>query len=226
MASEVTICNLALGHLGDDASVSSLYPAEGSPQAEHCARFYPIARNTLLEMAPWGFATRRIALAEVDYECAQWLYAYAMPAKTIDVLAVLDSDAPDDSVAQFGPIVSTPYPPGFIPLPQGGYYTPQPYEIETDANGNQIILTTVENATLRYTVLVTDTTQFSHLFTIALSYLLASLLAGPVIKGEAGTAKGVEMYKTFLVWEAQAEASDANQRRQNVQPVTPWIAGR
>ena len=50
MASEVDICNLALGHLGDNATVASLNPPEGSVQAQHCARFYPIARDALLEM--------------------------------------------------------------------------------------------------------------------------------------------------------------------------------
>ena len=58
MASEVDICNLALGHLGDNATVSSISPPEGSAQAEHCARFYPIARDALLEMHNWNFAMR------------------------------------------------------------------------------------------------------------------------------------------------------------------------
>ena len=59
MASEVDICNLALSHLGDTATIASLDPPEGSAQAEHCARFYPIARDSLLEMHAWGFATSR-----------------------------------------------------------------------------------------------------------------------------------------------------------------------
>lgn len=50
MASEVDICNLALARLGDNATVASIDPPEGSAQAEHCARFYAIARDSLLEM--------------------------------------------------------------------------------------------------------------------------------------------------------------------------------
>ena len=65
MASEVDICNLALGHLGDNATVSSISPPEGSAQAEHCARFYPLARDALLEMGYWNFAMRRVALAQL-----------------------------------------------------------------------------------------------------------------------------------------------------------------
>ena len=48
MPSEVDICNLALGHLGDSATVATIDPPEGSAQAEHCARFYPIARDARL----------------------------------------------------------------------------------------------------------------------------------------------------------------------------------
>ena len=46
MATEVDICNLALAHLGDDATIASIKPPEGSAQAEKSARFYPIARDT------------------------------------------------------------------------------------------------------------------------------------------------------------------------------------
>ncbi|NBQ76422.1 MAG: hypothetical protein EBU14_13895, partial [Acetobacteraceae bacterium] len=65
MASEVDICNLALANLGDTATVASINPPEGSAQSEHCSRFYPIARDTLLEMHNWNFSTRRILLPEV-----------------------------------------------------------------------------------------------------------------------------------------------------------------
>ncbi len=50
MPSVVDLCNLALAYLGDDATVASIDPPEGSAQAEHCQRFYPIARDTLLQM--------------------------------------------------------------------------------------------------------------------------------------------------------------------------------
>ena len=43
MATEVDICNLALAHLGDDATIATIKPPEGSAQAEKAARFYPIA---------------------------------------------------------------------------------------------------------------------------------------------------------------------------------------
>ena len=62
---DVTICNLALGHLGDIANVKSINPPDQSVQAQLCKRFYPAARNALLEMSSWGFATVRAKLAQV-----------------------------------------------------------------------------------------------------------------------------------------------------------------
>ena len=79
MASEVDICNLALARLGDNATVASIDPPEGSAQAEHCARFYAIARDSLLEMHAWKFATRRVQLAKLTVPSWDWSFAYAEP---------------------------------------------------------------------------------------------------------------------------------------------------
>jgi hypothetical protein len=49
MSSVIDICNLALSHIGQAADVSSIDPPENSIEAEYCARFYPMARDTLLE---------------------------------------------------------------------------------------------------------------------------------------------------------------------------------
>lgn len=227
MASETDICNLALANLGDTATVTSIDPPEDSAQAQHCARFYPIARNALLEMASWGFSTKRVALAAVDNPSTQWQFAYAMPSGVINLLAVLPEGSTDDYseiFSQFDDPIS----------PQSAtkndlldaLYTPQPYTVEINDQKQQIILTNAENATLRYTTLATDSTSFSPLFVVALGWLLASMLAGPLIKGDAGAAEAKRCYAMFQVFEAQAEASDANQRRITVQQVVPWIAGR
>ena len=66
MASAVDICNEALSHLGDSATVSSIDPPEGSAQAEHCARFYDSTLQSLSELHNWKFALRRTSLAQVN----------------------------------------------------------------------------------------------------------------------------------------------------------------
>lgn len=242
--SEVTICNLALSHLGDTAAVASISPPDSSVQAQLCARFYPMALNALLEMASWGFATRRVALAEVTNptvntitlpdgsaltSCGTWRFAYALPNAVVNVLGVIPALAHDDYEERLPPVERDyfpPYPQGYLPVPGAPLYVPQPYAIETQTDGSQIVLTNVCDAVLRYTTLVSDTTKFSPLFTLALSYLLASMLAGPLIKGDAGTAVAEQMLQLFGSFKGQAEASDANQRKTRVEPAVSWIRGR
>lgn len=227
MASEVDICNLALGLLGDSATVSSINPPEGSAQAQHCARFYTIARNTLLEMATWSFATRRAPLAQLDNSSTEWQFAYAMPAGVVNVIAVLPPDATDDYSQTFSPPDVQQFPLGTTEIDLlNSTYTPQPYTVEVNDQGQSIILTNVENAVMRYTVTATDSAKFSPLFVVALSWLLASMLAGPLIKGDAGAAEAKRCLQMFQVFEAQAEASDANQRNVTARQIVPWISGR
>ncbi|KAA3649394.1 MAG: hypothetical protein DWQ11_18810 [Proteobacteria bacterium] len=201
MASEVDICNLALARLGDNATVASIDPPEGSAQAEHCARFYAIARDSLLEMHPWKFATRRALLAQLSVESWNWAYAYAEPNGALKLLAVLPPTAANDDDSQ-------------------------PFEAQSDANGAALILTDQEDASLRFTTRVTDTTKFSPLFVDALAWLLASELAGPVVKGDTGAAMAKSCYQSFAIALSHAKLSDANQRK--IQPThnPAWIAGR
>lgn len=222
MASEVDICNLALGHLGDTATVASINPPEGSAQSEHCARFYPIARDALLEMHPWGFATKRINLSLLGSNWPEWQYCYAEPADAVNLLAVMPPNASDD----YSVPMQSLYNINGAPIPMAGQYQPQPYSNETLEDGTSVIYTNQEEAMLRYTALVTDPTKFSPLFVETLGYLLASKLAGPVIKGEDGRAVAKSMLATAMVYLGKAETSDANQRRTTTAQNVGWIVGR
>lgn len=226
MATDIDICNLALGHLGDDASLTSLSPPSGTIQAEHCARFYPIARDTLLEMHAWGFATKRVTLTSVSNTWPQWDYAYTQPADALNLLAVLPPDSTDDYTER----AVDPMAYGLSSLSQPplnmGRYVPQPFSSEVDASGTPIIYSDQKDAVLRYTARITDTTKYSPLFVMALSWHLASMLAGPVIKGDAGAAEAKRCAQMMAMFLNQAKASDANQRKANLQHTVSWMAGR
>lgn len=223
MASVVDICNLALAHLGDDASVSSIDPPENSAQAQYCARFYPIARDTTIERHTWGFATVRANLAQVENSWPEWDYAYAAPQDAINIIAVLPADAQDDYSSSL-----SPYPTilSGVPNSAGGAYVPQQYSCEVNESGAQVILTDQPKAALRYTRIVEDTTMFSPLFVDAVAFLLASYLAGPIIKGLEGAQMSAAMLKAFREVISEAKESDSGQRR--VQPIhnVAWIVGR
>jgi|688.fasta_scaffold373227_2 hypothetical protein len=226
MASEVEICNLALAHLGDDATVASIDPPEGSAQAEHCARFYAIARDSLLQMHNWNFASRRVALASVTMPYTMWRYAYACPGDMMVAVSVLPPEVENDYTIR--PYPADRYGWGWIntPFVGAGVYVPQEYSIETDTNGNKVIYTNQEGAILRYQALVTDPTKFDPLFVMALSWHLASMLAGPVIKGDQGAAEAKRCTQMMMGYMQQARMSDANQRNIKPEHITTWMSGR
>ncbi|NDD55214.1 hypothetical protein EBZ39_15350 [bacterium] len=222
MASVVDICNLALSRLGDTATVSSIDPPEGSPQAQYCATFYPIARDTLLEMHQWTFCTRRTTPAQIDYPYSQWQYAYAAPSEMLDVIAVLDRNATDDfayGLVRDNQVIGT------VNAGQS-IYTPQPYSLESLEDGTIVILTNQEDPIIRYTARVTDTTKYTAMFVNCLSWLLASHLAGPLIKGDVGSKASQACYQAFMLELQKAASSDANNQKRNTKQSVPWMLNR
>lgn len=232
MAADVDICNLALGYLGDEANIASINPPDQSAQASHCSRFYPQVRDELLEMHAWQFATTRAVLASVANPTTDpttttnpnsaWQYAYAAPANVLKYLAVLDPSTTDDYSTQI------PYAYGIVQaFPPGiGIDSPQPFVVETDANGNAIILTNMQNAELRYTQSITDTTKFSPSFVEALARLLAAKLAGPLLKGEVGRQEGQAQMQWFEQAFGKAVKSDSNSRRIMLEHGPAWMVNR
>jgi len=222
MATEVDICNLALAHLGDDATIASLNPPEGSAQAEKAARFYPIARNTLLEVHTWNFAAKRGNLALTANTLDQWDYAYVAPADMMTPVAVISPTAQNDYATRMssgdtpGGITSN-----YSPTIVAGQYTPQQFAVE-----GTLIYTNQENAMLRYQAAVTDASAFSPLFVITLSWHLASMLAGPVIKGDQGAAEAKRCTQMMSNYLNSAKQADNLHRDITVEHIVPWTSGR
>lgn len=224
MASDVDICNLALANLGDAANVTSISPVVGGVQAKHCATFYPIARDALLERHTWNFATKRAPLTVRAETSAQWLYTYTEPADLVRVIAVYDVDAADDTVVPSGEVDAWGAAPGLTP-------TAQPYVREALASGVRILRTNQADAALRYVAKVTDATKFSPLFVDALAAYLASMLAGPIVKGDAGTTQGLRWRSICFGSDGKsgllgaAIAADAGQYVSGARPRQPgaWV---
>ena len=222
MATEVDICNLALAHLGDDATIASLSPPEGSAQAEKAARFYPIARNNLLEMHNWNFASKRGNLALTTNTLDQWDYAYVAPADMMNPVAIISPSSQNDYATRMsagdtpGGITSN-----YAPTIVAGQYTPQQFAVE-----GTYIYTNQENAMLRYQAYVTDPSIFSPLFVTTLSWHLASMLAGPIIKGDQGMAEAKRSTQMMQGYLTQAKQSDNLHRDITVEHIVPWTSGR
>ena len=63
MASQVDICNLALGQIGADFITSLTDP---TLNANLCNINYPLARDAVLEDRDWTFATKEVQLVAID----------------------------------------------------------------------------------------------------------------------------------------------------------------
>lgn len=226
MASEVDIANLALSHLGDTATVASLYPPEGSTQAELAARFYPIARDSLLELHTWSFAMRREELALLTNVSEQWRYTYAMPNNVAQIVSIIPKEARDDYSVHVDPLTAFGFPYNIDSMAVATAYVPQAYDIETLSDGTRVIRTNQEQAMARFVSLITDTTKFSPLFTIALSWHLASMLAGPILKGDVGAAEAQRCLQRMQIYLSQAKTTDTDQRDVKPNHIVSWVVGR
>jgi hypothetical protein len=222
---DIQICNLALAHLGDAATVASI-SAPSTQQEKWCATFYPMARDALLEQHNWSFGTVRKALVTSTVTPpSTWLYAYDLPAGLLNFLSVIDADAVDDYTT---PITFSTVG-AFVPpiIPNIAVKTSYPFVIEYDEAGSKAVLfTNLASAVGRYTITITDTTKYPMSFIEALSFKLASFLAGPLLKGDVGTKVAQAMDAAAEAKALKAEGSDANSRDVQVTAGAPWMANR
>lgn len=176
MASDVQLCNTALSHIGSEARVSSISPPDGSVEAGHCAAFYDLARTELLEPGNWNFALKRALLAQTTNLSDTWAYAYVKPSDCQRALRVL---RPSVTVTVFTQDTV-------------GAHTDDRDSAAFDIEGD-VLYSNEPDAVLVYVRDVTDTNKFSASFNTAFGYLLASYLAGPILKGNEGVRVGDAM---------------------------------
>lgn len=205
----VDVCNTALAHLGETANVLSVFPPDGSAQAALCNRFYNVAVEELLTLHPWSFATKRADLTEdaTNDLDQSWGFSYQVPGDVGRVLQVIPPDTPDNVVD-----ATTREQPS--------------HTLEQDAAGDLRLYSNIEDAVLRYTTYVYDANKYPALFVSALSWLLASKLAGPLIKGDVGAAEAKRCLQMVQWYIGKAVAVDGLQRNQKPTHSVPWIAQR
>ncbi len=218
MASVVDICNLALSHVGNDNMIASISPPDGSREAGYCARFYPLARKELLEPGGWSFAISRQLLAEVTNESTTWTYAYALPADCIRPLRVLPLQLLEDSawlnVTDYNDLRWLQ---ASLPDERGS----SEYEIQKG-----VIFTNEPEAVLIYISDVTDTSRFTPAFTAALGYLLASYIAGPMIRGSEGVKASVDLRGAAYQTAERAASLDGSSKHETSPHIPLHIRNR
>lgn len=184
MGSIVDTCNEALSHLGNARRVASIDPPDGSAEADYCATFYPRALKLTLEAADWTFARKRRALALlVTNDSEVWLYAYQKPSDCLVPRAILTGDA-----AKFEQDSAD-------------------FLLEGD-----VIYSNQADASLLYTQPISDPTKFSAAFEDTLALMLASYLAGPILKGTEGVNAKQGLRSLAQASARGAVAGDANKQ--------------
>lgn len=209
----VEIANIALSVLGHAAHITSLdVEVDQSEEAAACAQFYTIARDAVLDQQDWTFVQRKIALVEIpkDDIVTEWDYAYALPSNFARAVAVLPENASDDY--QMPP---TEYPQLRAPAPV-------PFAIERDSDGARVLYTNEQNAKLRYTLHVNATAEVPARFKLAVAHNLAALIAGQIVKGDAGAAMGDKALAKAEFFKAGAATQDAGQHGPRTAETFPW----
>lgn len=172
---EAQICNKALIRIGVKVYLNDL-TTDQSEEADACNILYADTRDSLLKQFNWPFATRRAVLAQLANESrGGWAYCFALPADCLKARYIWP-----DGLSQ---VLYTPVQPSQLMGIWTNPRTPRvdqrvPFAIEKRANSeSMMLLCDYATPTLVYTSKTTDPTQFSALFTDALSWLLATDLA-------------------------------------------------
>lgn len=193
MATVVDICNIALSYLGDTGTVTSIDPPEGSPQADHCARFYPLALNKILMETAWAFATKRAKLNQLKEAPVGAAYAYGFPSDCLHIQRVFDASGRDL----------------------------RSYHLERSDYG-MTILTEIPADWIKYTTSSVPAELFPSDFADALAHLLAAKLAGAAITGSTGASMAEEQLKIYTLMVKDAMQRDALQDASIDLPRTPY----
>lgn len=202
MASEIQICNLALSNIRA-GSINSLN--ESSLQAQLCKLKYYILRDRCLREIPWQFNRKIRALSSVTTDIFNWSYSYSYPVDCLKIHRLVGNY--EELPLGANDVVSR--------LLDSRVRSPTdlrqqiPYEVFNYDNV-KVIGSNQPELRIDFAAKIEDPNLFSDDFIMALSYLLASELAIPVVGAELGRAlrsDSLTMYKEYL---GSAIATDMN----------------
>ena len=192
MPSEVSICNIALDHIGR-AQISSL--DEASAEAQTCSRHYGLARDAVLTKYNYRFlrGLRSLAQLTVNDRSNAWAYAYAMPTDVLRVRRVMP-------LIEGSELLTDAYPYGA----SGEMVEARiPYELE---GGN--IYCDVEAAVLEYSRSGVDATAYAQPVADAISNELAARIAYPLTRDRQLRSDMLQLARNARI---EAEVWDARQ---------------
>ena len=200
MASNVQICNLALGMIGA-GRIASL--EDGSIEGRSCTAVFELLRDEVQEAHAWTFNKARAELARLDETPSfGYLYAYALPSDCLRVLKV-DGDT-------------------FSLVDQQNASIVEAYGIQWEIEGRKL-LTDAEEVKIQYLKRGEDPSQFTASFVMAFAARLAVDLAMTVAKSYKLADSMQAVYKQRL---AVGEATNADTDRTAPYQSTSYVSER
>jgi hypothetical protein len=184
MVSKVEICNYALQEIGS-GTITSLN--EGTVAANECNLRYDSCRRALLSMHQWNFAIKRAKLnKQVITPAFGYNFQFTLPP---DFLYLSMTGLEEQHQGFAGQILdSNLYVHGVI-NPAGI----DKYRIESDNNGDLVLLSNDDNVSIIYVFDIEDTQKFSKTFVELLARFIAAKIAYRVTgnKGERDTQMAI-----------------------------------
>jgi len=200
MPSKVGIVNIALGHIGVGRAISNL-ETESSQEAITARLFYDLALETVLRDSPWPFAAKIAVLSLIEEEPnTEWAFSYRYPTDCIMFRRVLSGLRNDSRQSR------------------------APYKLAQDDSGT-IIFTDEEDAQAEYTIRADNPQFFPPDFTLAFSYLLASLMA-PKLTGGDPFKLGVRALQLYQYEIFRAKAAAGNESQPEEEPESEFVRAR
>ncbi len=192
IADEVEICNLALSNIRA-GSINSL--DESSVQAQQCKLKYSFMRDRCLKDHQWQFNRTIAALASVDVDIFNWAYSYSYPSDCFTIHRIIPEY---EEVTGDSELVSRLIDSQVLPV--SSYRRQVAYEV-FNFDSVRVIGCNETGVRIDYGIKITDPNLFSDDFILALSHLLASEIAIPIVGAEKGRelrSDEIQLYDAYL----------------------------
>jgi hypothetical protein len=200
MASEVSMCNLALSHIGLD-SIESL--TERTKAAQECDRLYDFVLDATLRDHDWGFARKQVVLALLAETRSGWDYVYAYPTDCVAARGIYNPsssagtsyDSETDEYKKYGDVS---------------------YEIGSNATGSaRVVLTNQASAELIYTAKISNANVYDAAFIESFALHLASYLSIPLKRDTKLKQMLLQEYRLKLGQAQEASAGEGHKDPDN-----------
>lgn len=186
---ELSICNLALQHIGQNKVTDVMLAADTDPSSVALNSYFDVCRDDVFREHRWPFAVAQDALVTLSSASVLgWGYVYEYPTQNAaSVNYVFNETTVDDKQDQDFEV----------------QYLPD--------DAVRVICSNCEDAYMEYTHIITDTSLWDPKFVMAFSYRLAAAIT-VALTGDAQKALSLTQMSNAIIAEAK-RVSFAEQRK-------------